>query len=77
MGREKKIEMGAINITIHPHSPRKYVELFKKVKKLKSIQHIHSDKYGLLTTVMYLDKEEGEASPLTGDLYRFTNIKGQ
>jgi len=74
MGREKKIEMGAINITIHPHSPRKYVELFKKVKKLKSIQHIHSDKYGLLTTVMYLDKEEGETSPLTGDLRRFTNI---
>lgn len=75
MAHEKKLELGAINITIHPHSPIKYVELFKKVKNLRNIQHIHSDKYGMLTSVHYLDREKGETSAITGDLYRFTNIK--
>ncbi|WP_113905672.1 DUF4747 family protein [Aliidiomarina celeris] len=75
MPREKKLELGAINITMHPHSPIKYVELFKEVKNLRNIQHIHSDKYGMLTSVNYLDKKKGETSPITGDLYRFTNIK--
>lgn len=74
MAREKKLELGAINITMHPHSPIKYVELFKKVKNLKNIQRIHSDKYGMLTSVNYLDRKNGETSPITGDLYRFTNI---
>lgn len=75
MPREKKIELGAINITMHPHSPERYVDLFKKVKNLKKMQHIRSDKYGMLTSVQYLDKKKGKTSPITGDLYRFTNIK--
>lgn len=75
MPREKKLELGAINITMQPHSAIKYVELFKKVKNLRNPQHIHSDKYGMLTSVNYLNDKNGKISPITGDLYRFTNIK--
>ncbi len=28
MAREKKLVVGAVNITIQPHSPQKYLELF-------------------------------------------------
>lgn len=75
MAREKKIEIGALNITMHPHSPDKYLELFKTVRRLKLIKSIRSDKHGMLTSVHYLNKEKyGELGPIYGDIYRFTQI---
>lgn len=33
MARPKKLTYGAVNITMHPHSPEKYVELFRMARK--------------------------------------------
>ncbi|GAB2190053.1 hypothetical protein MAH1_16610 [Sessilibacter sp. MAH1] len=76
MAREKKIEIGALNITMHPHSPKKYLELFKKAKNLRLIKKIRSDKLGMITSVSYLDRNKfGDLGPIYGDIYRFTQIQ--
>jgi hypothetical protein len=75
MARERKIEIGALNITTHPHSPKKYLELFKRTRRLRLIKKIRSDKWGMLTSVNYLNKDKyGKLGPIYGDIYRFTQI---
>jgi len=75
LAHEKKIEVGAINITMHPHSPQKYIDLLRAASRKKLVKNIQSDKYGMITSANPLDKEKyGELGPLYGDIYRFTQI---
>ncbi|NMG04926.1 DUF4747 family protein [Azoarcus taiwanensis] len=74
MAREKKVGIGAVNITMHPHSPDLYAQLIKDAKKLKCFSRLSKDKAGLIASVYYHDKSKGRSSPLTGDLYRFSDI---
>lgn len=74
MAREKKLIVGAINITIQPHTPQKYLELFKDTFKLKNTVNISGDHYGLLANMYKVDREQGELGPITGDIFKFTNI---
>jgi len=74
MAKEKKVSIGALNITMHPHSPQHYVQLFKDAKIMKCFARLSKDKAGLIATANYLDKSKGKTSALTGDLYRFNDI---
>lgn len=75
MAKEKKIEVGAINITMHPHSPESYLSLFNVARRKKIIKRMHSDKYGMIASVMPLDKNRyGQFGPVHGDIYRFTQL---
>lgn len=74
MAKEKKVGIGAVNITMHPHSPEDYVQLFKDAKNLKCFARMSKDKAGLIASVNYHDKSKGKTSALRGDLYRFSNI---
>lgn len=74
MARDKKIIIGAINITIQPHSPEKYISLLRDAKKLAFPVKISGDQYGLLSGTHKLNNKNNELSPITGDIYKFTNI---
>jgi len=74
MAREKKLIVGAINITIQPHTPQKYLELFKDTYKLKNTVNISGDQYGLLANMHKVDRDQDEPGPITGDIFKFTNI---
>ncbi|MGR6034931.1 MAG: DUF4747 family protein [Candidatus Nitrosoglobus sp.] len=72
MARKKNIGFGAINIVIHPHSPEKYVQLFKDVKKLKNPVKIRGDRYGLITS--FSPYNSSKIGLFTGDISCFTDI---
>ena len=74
MAKEKKLVVGAVNITIQPHTPEKYIELFKDVYKLKSSVQISGDQYGLIANLMKLEKDQKEPGAITGDIFKYTNI---
>lgn len=74
MARDKKIIIGAVNITIQPHSPQLYLELFKDVYKLKTPVTIHGEQCALLAGMYRLDRDQEEPGPISGDIFKFTNI---
>jgi hypothetical protein len=74
MAREKKLVIGAINITIQPHTPQKYLELFRNVYKLKKAVNISGDQFGLLAGMHKLSGDQDEPGPITGDIFKYTDI---
>ncbi len=74
MATEKKVSIGAVNITMHPHSPLHYAQLFREAKKLRCVSRMAKDKAGLIASTHYYDKSKGKTSAITGDLYRFSQI---
>ncbi len=74
MARDKKLVIGAINITIQPHTPEKYLELFRDVFKLRNSVHILGDQHGLLANCFKLGRDQKEPGPVTGDIFKFTSI---
>ncbi|PLL96602.1 DUF4747 domain-containing protein, partial [Klebsiella michiganensis] len=49
MARTKKLTYGAVNITMHPHSPEKYVELFRMARKNAENINLRGDSYATLS----------------------------
>ena len=74
MAREKKVEIGAVNITMHPHSPEKYIQLLRHVSKQKLTSRINQNTAGLIAGVRYYERSKWNSQVVTGDLYRFGNI---
>ncbi|NUZ10166.1 DUF4747 family protein [Pseudoalteromonas sp. McH1-7] len=72
----KKVEVGAINITMHPHNPEKYVELFKAAKALDRPIHVKGTTYASLSELHKMKKvPAGEKiAPLYGDIIKYTDI---
>lgn len=73
MAKDKKIVVGALNITMQPHSPAKYIELIKTASRMKRPAKIFGDQFGLLVGARKLDSALS-VSPLCGDIYKFANI---
>tara|TARA_Y100000310_G_scaffold269994_1_gene283563 strand:- start:1135 stop:2028 length:894 start_codon:yes stop_codon:yes gene_type:complete len=74
MAREKKLIVGAINVTMKNHTPERYLELFRDAFKLKTPVNISGDQYGLLANLAKLEKAQKEPGPITGDIFKYTNI---
>ncbi len=74
MARVKKLIIGAVNITVQPHSPEIYLSLFKDAFALKAKVHIFGDQYGLLARLNKVDRDQEEPGPITGEIYKFTDI---
>ena len=58
MAREKKLIVGAINVTMKNHTPERYLELFRDAFKLKTPVNISGDQYGLLANLAKLEKAQ-------------------
>jgi hypothetical protein len=73
MARPKKLPMGIVNITLHPHSPQRYVELFTTLFSLDAMADTtmnHKMFLGRVSAIV-------EGKPLdgiAGEFYRFFNL---
>lgn len=74
MSKDKKIIIGAINITIQPHTPETYISLFRDAYQLKRPANVHGDQFAILSAVYKLERDQKEPGPITGDIFKFTNI---
>ncbi|KZM38565.1 hypothetical protein OA92_23165 [Marinomonas sp. SBI22] len=74
MASLKRMSVGAINITIQPHSEKKYVDLFKAAFKLKRVVKLNSTSGALLAGVRSYPWCDDSIKPVTGDIWRFTQI---
>lgn len=73
MARSRKLTMGMLNITLHPHSPQKYVELFNALFALSETADTtmnHKMFIGRVTPIT----EGTELDGLAGEFYRFFNL---
>ncbi len=51
MARRLKLEVGAINIRLHPHSEDLYRNLFQRLFELRRVANIRGDRSGLITSL--------------------------
>lgn len=74
MARLKKLSYGAVNITIHPHSPKKYVELFKDVRKLSLKVNVYGDQFAMLKHFNPISRNQKFNEPYEGEIVKYTHI---
>lgn len=73
MGRLKKMEVGILNIKLHPHTLAKYVELMRELFEIGDLVQIRGDGWG--TPNFIIDVIDGKPEDgLLGSFYRFTHI---
>ena len=73
MPRMKKVEAAILNITTHPHSPGKYVQLFKAATALKGMMKLRGHEGIALGPHWPLDKDD-TTQGIHGQLFKFVNI---
>lgn len=74
MARESFIPIGALNIAMHaPHSPAKYVELFRRLYSMKKIVNARGVTGALIGNLYPLRKGQPEDG-LTGEFYQFIQL---
>jgi len=74
MARNKKLEFGALNVTIHPHTPEKYLKLFKAAQELNSHVKLRGDQFARIGQITKLERDQAEPGPIVGEIVKFTNI---
>lgn len=74
MPRLRSIKIGALNITIHPHSPEKYIQLFRDARRLRRSVRYKANHYAMLGSVRNIERDEF-ASGIYGLLYRHLDFE--
>jgi hypothetical protein len=72
MGRERKIEVGALNIKTHPHSPEQYADLFKDSYEKELPGKIRGSFFGIIGNMRPI--EDDPVAGLEGFIYKFMNL---
>lgn len=72
MARQHKMEIGGLNVRVHPHEDGAYDELIGKLYDLKKVAKIHGDRFGLITM---LDRSEENKGMVYGVLSTFLEIE--
>lgn len=74
MSNIRTIQISALNIAMHqPHSPERYVSLFKDAIKLRTLVRLDTLHWAMLGSVSG-PKGDGPAEELTGEIYRFVRL---
>lgn len=74
MARAKKLTYGAVNITMHPHSPQKYVELFRLARKNASNVNLRGDSFATLSYFYPYKSGQEISEPFEGEILKYTDI---
>lgn len=75
MGVLRKVVAGAINITIHPHSPETYVKLIRSASRNEASVQLRHDLFGRLAHVTKVkDKLGNDETIIAGDIYKYVDI---
>lgn len=73
MARMKTLEVGALNIKMHPHSHELYARLLHDAYRAGAVAKIRGDDWGMLGWLREAD--HGAEPVLYGTLYKFLNIR--
>lgn len=73
MARNKTLEVGALNIVTHPHSPEKYVQLLKDAKATKKSVHVREHYYCRIGELVPIDKRD-HTKGMRGHLYKHIQL---
>lgn len=74
MSKERTIEICALNIAMHnPHSPQRYVELFKDAYALQFLIQ-QGELHGLILGSLYVNDNWAEEKSISGEIYRFVKV---
>ncbi|MEC4091867.1 DUF4747 family protein [Pseudoalteromonas rubra] len=71
---KKKVQVGVINVTMHPHSPKRYVELFRSARAQNMAIHLQGTSWAELADVHEVSKSDAEVKPIYGEIYKYTNF---
>lgn len=74
MARIKKLSYGAVNITMHPHSPEKYVALFKMARKNAISVSLRGDYFATLSYFYPYKNGQSSTEPFEGEVLKYTEI---
>lgn len=69
MPKLRSIKIGALNITLHPHTSDKYVQLFRDAKAIRRSVRFKANHYAMLGTIREMEEGAPELG-LCGLLYR-------
>ena len=72
MGRERKIEVGILNIKTHPHSPKQYADLFKDIYEMELPGKIRGSFFGIVGNMRSIGDDPVDG--LEGFVYKFMNL---
>jgi hypothetical protein len=71
----RKVVVGAINITMHPHSPKSYIKLLKSASKNATSVRLRHDLFGRIAHVSERVDQHNEGETIVeGDLYKYIDI---
>ena len=73
MARLKTLQVGVLNIKIHPHSTEKYIQLMKDVFKLAAATSIRGSSWGMPRELYPVDVEDN-LQGMYGSFYKFLQI---
>lgn len=74
MARTKKLTYGAVNITIHPHTPDKYIELFRMARRNARNVNLRGDSYATLSFFNPYKRGQPSNEPFEGEVLKFIDI---
>lgn len=75
MAKHEKIEIGALNITMQPHSPELYRKLFDQANKRRRPIRLNGDKRAILHGgIGKVKSKQSKTGPVTGSIFRWTHI---
>ncbi len=73
MSNERKIQISALNIVTHPHSPETYVDLFRRLYRLRQSIAVRRAQQLMIGELRYLNRSHHTAG-VFGRIYRFDQI---
>lgn len=73
MGRKRQLVLAVINVTMPtPHTPERYVEMFRLVRHQQRTVKLMGDWVGILGTLAV--KEDGDTQVVRGEFYKYLDI---
>ena len=76
MSGQNTLEYCALNVVTHPHSPEKYITLFKTALRQRNLGIINKNNSAIITSVYETNESVGKwkTTPLEGEICKFMNI---
>ena len=59
MARRVKVEVGALNVRLHPHGPDTYTDFIKEIYKLRRPVHIRGDRVAVIRSLVSKREQDG------------------
>ncbi|SEL32151.1 DUF4747 family protein [Nitrosovibrio tenuis] len=74
MAQNRKITISGLNIVTHPHSPQKYVDLFRSAYRMKKSVALRTTQRLMIGELRRLDSDKEMIEGIYGRIYRFDQI---